>query len=215
MAMTVPLVNGSGGEAGTVEINDAWVEQEKGEQAVHDSVVAFLARMRAGTAATKTRSQIAGSSTKPYRQKGTGRARAGSRKSPLWRGGGVVFGPSPRSFAKRVNRKVERLALRRALFERLSAGEVIVVEDITLSEPKTKQAAAFLKAVGAGNKALVLVDEVTPELERAMRNLADVLLLPASSMNTYWMLLFPKVVATRAGLEALGQRLAANKESGE
>jgi large subunit ribosomal protein L4 len=209
MAMTIPLVDGSGTEAGTVEINDAWIEQEKGEQAVHDSVVAFLARIRAGTAAAKTRSNIAGSSKKPYRQKGTGRARAGSQKSPLWRGGGVTFGPIPRSFAKQINRKVERLALKRALYERLAAGDVIVVDDMSLAEPKTKLAASFLKSVGAGPDTLVVVDEVTPELERAMRNLSGALLLPASSVNTYWMLLFPKVVATRAGIEALGQRLSA------
>lgn len=209
MAMTIPIVGGDGTEAGAVEINDAWIEQEKGEQAVHDSVVAFLARIRAGTAAAKTRSQVAGSSKKPYRQKGTGRARAGTQKSPLWRGGGVTFGPIPRSFAKQVNRKVERLALRRALYERLDAGDVIAVDDIALAEPKTRLAAAFLKSVGAGEDVLVIVDEVTPQLERAMRNLSGALLLPASSVNTYWMLLFPKVVATRAGLEALGQRLSA------
>jgi large subunit ribosomal protein L4 len=208
MATTLPVKTMTGAAGATVDIQESWLERIKGEQAVKDSVVAFLARMRSGTAATKTRGLVSGGGSKPWRQKGTGRARAGSSRSPVWRGGGTVFGPQPRSYEKKVNMKVEKLALRRAFTDRIDEGEVILVDELSFATPKTKEMTKFLAAVGAGDNVLVIVDDYSENVELAVRNLPKVLLVPASAVNTYWMLLFKKVVITNAGLEALGQRLA-------
>jgi len=208
MATTLPVKTMTGADGATVDIQESWLERIKGEQAVKDSVVAFLARMRSGTAATKTRGLVSGGGSKPWRQKGTGRARAGSSRSPVWRGGGTVFGPQPRSYEKKVNMKVEKLALRRAFTDRIDEGEVILVDELSFATPKTKEMTKFLAAVGAGDNVLIIVDDYSENVELAVRNLPKVLLVPASAVNTYWMLLFKKVVITSAGLEALGQRLA-------
>jgi large subunit ribosomal protein L4 len=201
-------MNSSGAEVESLELKDCWLEREKGVQAVHDAVVAFLAANRAGTASTRTRGEITGTGAKPYRQKGTGRARAGTYKSPLWRGGGTIFGPKPRSYCKRINRKVLDLALRRAFTERLDAEEVIVVDTFDVATPKTKEVVALLNTLQAGEDVLVLVNEDSINLEMAARNLPGVEVLKASSVNTYFMLLFKKVVITRAALETLGARIA-------
>ncbi len=190
------------------EIPENWLESVKGDQAVKDSVVAFMARLRSGTASTKTRGKVAASGAKPWRQKGNGRARSGSAASPVWVGGGVAFGPSPRSYAKAVNRKVERLALKRTFTERVNAGDVIVVDDIKFDNCKTKTMVAFLKSLGVGENVLLLVDDYEENLDLAARNLPEVLVLRGLSVNPYLMLRFKKVVATKAGLEALGTRLA-------
>lgn len=208
MATTLPVVDNQGGAAASVEVNDTWLERDKGAQAVKDSVVAHLAEQRSGTASTKNKANVSGSSAKPWRQKGTGRARAGTRKSPLWRGGGIIFGPLPRSYAKHINRKVQRLALRRAFTDRLDAGDVIVVSDVTLDEPKTRKMVEFLTRVGAGQDALVLVDELSASVATAARNLPCVHVMKASSVNAYLILQFRKIVFSRAGLEAFGKRLA-------
>ncbi len=213
MNTTLPTFDSQGQEAGTFDVDPSWLEREKGEQAVHDTVVAFLAKQRAGTAKTKTRSEVRGGGAKPYRQKGTGRARAGSTRSPLWRGGGRIFGPRPRSFAKRVNRKVQRLALRRALTERIDEGAVIVVDDITLEAPKTKQMIAFLEAIGAGQDVLIVADALAPTAQMAARNLPCVAVKTPGALNAYWALLFGKIVFTRSGLEAVGLRISGKEQA--
>src|SRR5215510_1902965 len=136
--MKLSVKNSQGKAQGELEVKFAVIEDGKGTQAVHDTVVAYRAGQRSGTASTKTAGEVAGTNKKPWRQKGTGRARAGSFQSPLWVGGGVVFGPKPRSFAKKVNARTKQLALRKALSERLKAGDVVVVEDLKLDSPKTK-----------------------------------------------------------------------------
>src|SRR5499426_1893420 len=136
-----------GQSQGELEVKFALIEDGKGTQAVHDTVVAYQAAQRMGTACTKTVGEVAGTNKKPWRQKGTGRARAGSFQSPLWRGGGVVFGPKPRDFAKKVSRKTRQLALRKALTERLNAGDVIVLDDLKLEAPKTKEFIGVLNAL--------------------------------------------------------------------
>lgn len=207
MNTTLKVIDSSGSDIGTVEVAENLLEREKGDQAVKDCVVAFQAARRAGTGSAKNRSQITGTGAKPYRQKGTGRARAGTVKSPLWRGGGVIFGPKPRSFAKATNRKVRQLAVRRAFTERVDAGDVIVLDRIVLAEPKTRLMAALLKAVGAGDRALVLVDELTGPEVVAARNIPGVEVMSARSVNAYWLLAFRKVVVTQAALTALTERL--------
>src|SRR5438552_8781636 len=126
----------SGKEQGELEVKFQLVEGGKGTQAVHDTVVEYMSNQRRGTAGTKNVGEVAGTNKKPWRQKGTGRARAGSFQSPLWRGGGMVFGPRPRDFGKRVPRKTRQLALRKALSERLRAGDVVLVEELKLDSPK-------------------------------------------------------------------------------
>src|SRR3954449_9881252 len=136
--MKLKIKNTKGKDQGELEVKFEMVEDGRGTQAVHDAVVAYNAAQRMGTASTKTMGEVAGSGKKPWRQKGTGRARAGSFASPLWRGGGVVFGPKPRDFAKKVSRKTKQLALRKALTERLNAGDVLLVDGLKFESAKTK-----------------------------------------------------------------------------
>src|SRR5438552_13832251 len=139
-----------------MEIQVPLIEDGKGTQAVHDTVVAYQANQRMGTACTKTMGEVAGSGKKPWRQKGTGRARAGSFASPLWRGGGVVFGPKPRDFSKKVSRKTRQLALRKALSERLRAGDVILIDDLKLESPKTKEFIGVLSDLKCEGSTLIV-----------------------------------------------------------
>src|SRR6185503_16246149 len=136
-----------GQSQGDLEVKFALIDNGKGTQAVHDAVVAYLANQRMGTACTKNVGEVAGTNKKPWRQKGTGRARAGSFQSPLWRGGGVTFGPRPRDFSKKVNNRTRQLALRKALTERLNAGDVLVVDDLKLASPKTKEFVGILNSL--------------------------------------------------------------------
>src|ERR1043165_7872552 len=145
-----------GKSQGELEVKFPLVEDGKGTQAVHDTVVAYLANQRMGTACTKNAGEVAGTNKKPWRQKGTGRARAGSFQSPLWRGGGVVFGPKPRDFGKKVNAKTKQLALRKALSERVRSGDVVVVDDLKLNSPKTKDFVGVLSALEIDGTVLIV-----------------------------------------------------------
>src|SRR5208282_4386951 len=145
--MKLPVKNIQGQDQGELEVKIPLIEDGKGTQAVHDTVVAFRAAQRSGTASTKNVGEVAGTNKKPWRQKGTGRARAGSFQSPLWRGGGVVFGPKPRDYTKKISRATRQLALRKALSERLKAGDVLVVNDLKLSSPKTREFVSVLAAL--------------------------------------------------------------------
>ena len=158
MEMTLPIMKNDGSQGGTIEISPDWIELERGNQAVHDSVVAFQAGIRAGAACTKTRGEVRGGGAKPFRQKGTGRARMGSKRSPLLGGGGIIFGPKPRSYAKKINQKVQHLALKRTFSERLKDGGVIIVDDIDMKAAKTRHMVAFMDAFEAGDSALGVVD---------------------------------------------------------
>src|SRR5580698_6476688 len=137
--MKIAIKNLEGKDQGEHEVKFELIEDGRGTQAVHDAVVAYGAAQRSGTACTKNVGEVAGTNRKPWKQKGTGRARAGSFRSPLWRGGGVVFGPRPRDFSKKVSRSTKQLSLRKALSERLHAGDVLVVDDLKLSSSKTKE----------------------------------------------------------------------------
>src|SRR3989442_12536894 len=163
-----------GKSQGELEVKFRLIENGKGTQAVHDSVVAYLANQRMGTACTKTMGEVAGTGKKPWRQKGTGRARAGSFASPLWRGGGVVFGPKPRDFSKKVSRKTRQLALRKALSERLRAGDVLLVEDLKLVSPKTKEFLGVLSALELTGTTLIVRQGADKNLTLASRNVANI-----------------------------------------
>ena len=184
-------------------------EPEKGRQAVHDVVVALRANRRRGTASTKTKADVRLSGAKPWRQKGTGRARAGYKSSPIWVGGGVAFGPHPRDYSKKVPKKVKMLAFRKALSERVLAGDVLLVEDFKVNEAKTKQ---FLTLVAdtAGNvrKMLIVGNGFDEKTYLAARNVRDTLLTRAAEVNTEQLLAFDKVIVTRDALATLSERLA-------
>jgi large subunit ribosomal protein L4 len=192
---------------GELEVTFPLVEGGKGTQAVHDVVVAYQAAQRRGTACTKTVGEVAGSNKKPWRQKGTGRARAGSFASPLWRGGGVVFGPKPRDFSKKVGKRTKQLALRKALGERLKAGDVLVVDQLKLESHKTKQLIEVLARLNVSGTALLVVAEPDRNLYLASRNLSGVDLLTPELVNTYLVLRRDKIIFTREAFESLENRL--------
>jgi large subunit ribosomal protein L4 len=207
--MKLPVINISGQAKGEVEFADELlIKNGKGTQAVHDTVTAYMANQRLGTASTKQISEVHGSGKKPWKQKGTGRARAGSFASPLWRGGGVVFGPKPRDYTINVPKKVKALAFRKALSERLIAGDVVVVDELSLKTHKTKDLAGIVAALGGKNKpTLVVTEQVDKNLKLAARNLPNVQVEPVGSVNVYELLRFEKIVTTKAALEKLGARL--------
>jgi large subunit ribosomal protein L4 len=171
-------------------------------------VVAYQAAQRMGTACTKTMGEVAGSGKKPWRQKGTGRARAGSFASPLWRGGGVVFGPKPRDFSKKVSRKTKQLALRKTLSERLRAGDVLVVDDLKLESPKTKEFAAILSVLNLKGSTLIVAPGIDKNLTLASRNLSTVELATSDSLNSYQVLRSDKLLFTRGAFEKVEARLS-------
>ncbi len=206
MKLTVTDLKGK--SQGELQVSFEMVENGSGTQAVHDSVVAYRAAQRSGTACTKTMGDVAGSGKKPWKQKGTGRARAGSFASPLWRGGGVVFGPKPRDFAKKINNKTQKLAFRKALSERLKAGDVIIVDDFKLASSKTKEFAAVLATLNLdGGTTLLIAAQPDKNLQLASRNLPGVELTTSDSLNTYQVLLQDKLVFSRAAFEQVGERL--------
>jgi len=208
--MKISVKNTQGKAAGEHEVKFALVEDGRGTQAVHDTVTAYRAAQRSGTASTKTAGEVTGTNKKPWKQKGTGRARAGSFQSPLWVGGGVVFGPKPRSFAKKVNARTKQLSLRKALSERLKAGDVIVVDDIKLTSPKTKEIIGVIDALQIDGTALIISTGENKNLVLATRNLPNVDLTTSETLNTYDVLRQDKLIFTRGAFEKVEARL--NKE---
>ena len=208
--MKISVKNTQGKAAGELEVKFELIENGRGTQAVHDTVVAYQAAQRMGTACTKTVGDVAGSNKKPWKQKGTGRARAGSFRSPLWAGGGVVFGPKPRSYAKKVNSRTRQLSLRKALSERIKAGDVVIVDDIKLSSPKTKEFVSVINALEIKGTALFVSTGENKNLTMASRNLEDVTLTTSETLNTYDVLRPAKLIFTRGAFEKVEARL--NKE---
>jgi large subunit ribosomal protein L4 len=205
--MKLAIKDTKGNNQGELEIKFPLVENGKGTQAVHDAVVAYQAAQRMGTACTKTMGEVAGTGKKPWRQKGTGRARAGSFQSPLWRGGGVVFGPKPRDFRKKISRSTKQLALRKALSERLQAGDVVVVDDLKLASPKTKEFLGLLSVLDLKGTALIVAQSTDKNLLLASRNIARVVIATSDSLNTYDVLRSDKLLFTRGAFEQVEARL--------
>ena len=205
MKLTVKDTNGN--PQGEFEVKFELVEGGRGSQAVHDTVVAYRAAQRMGTACTKTVGEVSGSNKKPWRQKGTGRARAGSNQSPLWPGGGVVFGPRPRDYSKKVNHKTKQLSLRKALSERLKAGDVIVLNDFKLDSPKTKAFTAVLAKFGVTGSVLLVDATIDKNVRLASRNVAKVEVTTADDLNTYQVLKPAKLLLTRGAFDKLEARL--------
>jgi large subunit ribosomal protein L4 len=184
------------------------IENGRGTQALHDVVVALRANRRSGTANTKTKAEVSYSGKKPWRQKGTGRARAGYASSPVWSGGGVVFGPKPRDYSKKVPKSVRRLALLKALSARIMAGDVLVAEDIKVATPKTKDFVSYLKSQTEARKVLLISTQFDETTYKAARNIQPVLLNTASEVNTEQLLAFQKIIVTNEALVKLAERLA-------
>jgi large subunit ribosomal protein L4 len=184
------------------------IENGKGTQAVHDVVVALRAARRSGTASTKTKATVNLSGKKPWRQKGTGRARAGYASSPVWVGGGVVFGPHPRDYSKKVPKSVKRLALRKALSSRIAAGDVLVVDSFAVKEAKTK---SFVKLVADATpeaKVLVISKAFDETTFKAARNVQPTQLVTSADVNTEQLLAFRKIIVTNEALSQLAERIS-------
>ena len=208
----IAIYNLGGEAAGEQEIAAKLLETKRGAQAVLDAVTAYRAGLRAGTASTKTRDDVSGGGRKPYKQKGTGRARQGSIRSPILRGGGVVFGPHPRDYAKKINKKTVALAFRRALSDKIAGGAVAAVEGLERIEPKTKAVAALLAKVAGGRATLFVTGAANANLARAARNLPKTEVTTAAQANVYQIQRYPAIVADAAGLAALQARLAEGAE---
>ena len=207
--MKVMVKSKDGKDAGEHEVAFDVLENAKGTQAVHEVVTAYRAAQRSGTAKTKDRSEVAGTGKKPWRQKGTGRARVGSRRNPVWRGGGVAHGPRPRDYSKKVNQKTRKLALRKALGERLKDGDVIVVEDLALETKKTKDFIGMMVELQVDeNTTVLLVDDAGNEnLRLGSRNVPGVDTETGATLNTYQVLLYDKLIFARDAFQAVEGRL--------
>ena len=195
------LFSPSGDPAGEVALDPSIFGIEPNVAVMHQVVTAQLAAARSGSANTKTRAEVRGGGRKPWRQKGLGRARHGSTRSPQWRGGGVVFGPKPRDYSQRTPRKMKRLALRSALSARAAADRVKVVEGFSWESPRTKAAAELLAAIGADGKALVVVGTADRAAERSFRNLPTVNTIEPGQLNTHDVLWADTIVFTSATLD--------------
>jgi len=207
MEKNIQIVNKEGSPVGEFAIEDKWIELEKGEQAVKDVVVAYNAALRAGTASTKSRSEVKGGGAKPYRQKGTGRARAGTPTSPVWSGGGVAFGPKPRVFYKKVNKKVRQLALKRAFSEKLSESSVHIIDNLEFSDHKTKNAIVLLNNLKLEKKVLMVVKDYTENSLLATGNIPNLLLMKAGSVNVYQLLHYCNVLFSEEAIKEFVGRL--------
>ena len=205
--MKIAIKNNQGKQQGELEVKFPLIENGKGTQAVHDVVVAYRAAQRMGTACTKNVGEVSGSNKKPWRQKGTGRARAGSHQSPLWVGGGVVFGPKPRDFSKKVSKKTRALSLRKALSERLKAGDVVLVDDLKLASPKTKDFVSLMSTLELTGTTLVVSTGADKNLTLAARNIENVALTTSDSLNTYDILRPDKLLFTKSAFEKVEARL--------
>ncbi|HEX2461970.1 MAG TPA: 50S ribosomal protein L4 [Vicinamibacterales bacterium] len=205
--MTVDVVNAQNEKIGSVELRDELFGGRIKTDLIHESVVRANAAERRGTHATKTRAMVSGSGKKPWRQKGTGRARVGEIRNPLWRKGGTVFGPQPRSYEYHLPRKVEKGALRAALAQKLRDGNVVVVDALSVAEIKTKAAAEMLKRLGVGGKALLVDTQPEDKLTLSMRNIEGVRVLPSNRVSARDVMDTRHVVLTKAALERLQEAL--------
>ncbi len=206
-AVKVPLFSAGRERVGEFDLAGAVFGREANESLVHDAVRMQLAKRRRGTAATKTKGFISGGGRKPWRQKGTGRARAGSTRSPLWRHGGTIFGPVPRDYSYHMPKKAWRNALCVALSDRAKNGNLVVVESLEIPEAKTKTASQFLKALGLGH-ALIVIGEDDAPFGRAARNLAAHKVLPVGGLNVYDVMYYDELLMTAKVARQIEERLA-------
>lgn len=211
--MEVKVLNTAGSEVGTVELSDAVFGCEYNETLIHQVVVAYLANQRQGTKSTLTRTEVRGGGIKPWRQKGTGRARQGSIRAPQWIKGGVVFAPKPRDFSKKVNKKMKAQAFRSALSTKLADNELIVLDQLVLAEAKTKAMASILKNLNCNQKTLLVVageaeDANVVNVLRASGNIANLTVVNASLANVYQLVANVNVIATKDAIKQIEEAYA-------
>lgn len=201
------VLNTRAEKVGEVELDDALFNIEVNPGILHEVVCMQRAARRSGNASTKCKGEVSGGGAKPWRQKGTGRARSGSRTSPLWHGGGTVFGPKPRDYRYTMPKKVRRLALRMALSARQQEGNLVVLDKFELPQIKTKDFVAVLKNLALSN-CLIVVDNLDTNLDLSSRNVIGVKVLPVEGLNVYDILKYPKLMLVQGSLEGIGRRLA-------
>ncbi len=204
----VTLYKQDGSENGSVELNDAIWAVEPNENVVFDAVVMQRASLRQGTHAVKNRSAVSGGGRKPWRQKGTGRARQGSIRSPQWRGGGIVFGPTPRSYAYKLPKKVRRLAIKSVLSQKVLDGDLVVVDGLSFDAPKTKAFLNVLDGLKVNDKALVVLEDGNDVAAKAARNLPNVKVVPAEGINVLDAVNYKKLILTQSALQKIEEVLA-------
>ncbi|MCF0155644.1 MAG: 50S ribosomal protein L4 [Veillonella sp.] len=205
---TVATYNMAGKEVGKIELNDAVFAVEVNEAVMHQAVVRQLSNERLGTHATKTRGMVRGGGRKPWKQKGTGRARSGSTRSPLWIGGGTVFGPSPRSYYKAMPRKARRLAVKSALSEKVNNNDLIVMEELTLAAPKTKEVLNILNNFQVGDAKVLFITEGDVNVEKSARNIQGVKALASTGLNIFDILHHDKLFITKGAVAQIEEVLA-------
>ncbi|MBE6738018.1 MAG: 50S ribosomal protein L4 [Ruminococcaceae bacterium] len=193
----VAVLDMAGKKVGTIDLSDAIFGIEPNEAVMHDMVVNYLANQRQGTQSALTRSEVSGGGRKPWRQKGTGRARQGSTRAPQWTHGGVAFAPKPRSYRFTVNKKVRRLAMKSALSAKCAAEEIVILDSLTMTEYKTKTVAAMLTAVGADKKTLIVLPEVNNFVIKSAQNIAGVKTAQVNTINVYDILGADKLVIVK------------------
>lgn len=204
----VALYNINGEQVGEVELTDNVFGVAVHQSVLHDAVVAYLANQRQGTHDTKTRAEVRGGGRKPWRQKGTGRARHGSTRSPIWRGGGIVFGPHPRDYSIKLPKKVRRLAMKSALSSKVESGNIVVLDQLQLEQPKTKDMARILNNLKISNKALVVTADKNDNIIRSARNIPGVKPTSASHLNVYDLMAHQTLVITRDAVNRVEEVLA-------
>ncbi len=202
------LLKQDGTNAGEITLNDTVFGIEPNEKVVVDVILSQRASLRQGTHKVKNRSEVRGGGRKPWRQKGTGRARQGSIRSPQWRGGGVVFGPTPRSYAYKLPKKVRRLAIKSILSSKENEEKLVVLEGLTFDAPKTKEFAAFLKNISVDTKALIVVAGESENVELSARNLQGITVIPAESISVLEVAKHDKLIITKAAVEKVEEVLA-------
>lgn len=205
------IYNREGEQVGQVEIDEADFGGEVRRQVLRDAVRLYEASRRVGTASTKHRADARGTRAKPWRQKGTGHARAGFRRSPLWRGGAVVFGPKPRSYRHKMPRKALRAARKSAFLAKFQDGETTVIDELSVEQPKTKEVASTLAALGLDRSLLIAIEAHDLNLWKSARNLPRVAMKPVADINAYDLLRSQRLLITRAALEKLVESLRAGR----
>ncbi len=205
---TIPLKDCKGKTLGEVTLSDTFEVTEKGEQALFLTIMKHQAAQHQGSANTQGKGAVAGTGAKPWKQKGLGRARAGYKQSPIWRGGAVAWGPHPNKVRKSIPKKVARLAFARAFGTRAAEEAITVIDDIQIEQPRTKEIVSVFKTLGVEGKTLLILAENESNICLAARNLQDIEVVCADNVNTYQIVRYPKIVITKAGLEKLEERVA-------
>ena len=204
---TVATYNQSGVKVGEIQLNDAVFGVEVNEAVMHQAVVRQLSNERLGTHATKTRGMVRGGGRKPWKQKGTGRARSGSSRSPIWIGGGTTFGPQPRSYYKAMPRKARRLPVKSALSDKVNNSELYVLEEITLAAPKTKEVLNIINSFNVGDAKVLFITEGDVNVERSARNIQGVKALACEGMNIFDLLHYDKLFITKGAVAKIEEVL--------